>query len=84
MRKILKEPLLHFLGIGALLFVLFGFADSGSPGDTEIVVSAGRIGQLVNIFGKTWQRPPTEERREPQPARRSDGARLAQPGRPGR
>ena len=61
--KWLKEPLLHFLLIGAVLFLLFGLASGGRSGgaDDEIVVSAGRIEQLANIFAKTWQRPPTRE-----------------------
>ena len=61
--KWLKEPLLHFLLIGAVLFVLFGLASGGISGDAddEIVVSSGRIEQLANIFAKTWQRPPTRE-----------------------
>ena len=61
MRSILKEPLLHFLLIGAALFLSFGLLDdkTSGGGDNQVVVSAGRIEQLANIFGKTWQRPPT-------------------------
>ena len=64
--KWLKEPLLHFLIIGAVLFLLFGLASGWGSGeaDDEIVVSAGRIAQLANIFSKTWQRPPTREELE--------------------
>ena len=63
MSKLLREPLLHFLLIGAALFVVFGLVNDRSPGDadTRIAVSAGRIEQLANIFVKTWQRPPTAE-----------------------
>ncbi len=61
MRKILREPLLHFLLIGATLFVVFGLVNDRTFGDadTQVVVSAGRIEQLEIIFTKTWQRPPT-------------------------
>ena len=61
MRKILREPLLHFLLIGAALFVVFGLVNDRTFGDadTQVVVSAGRIEQLEIIFTKTWQRPPT-------------------------
>ena len=63
MRKFLREPLLHFLLIGAVLFIVFGIVNDNRPGDTEnrIVVSAGRIQQLSIIFAKTWQRPPTAD-----------------------
>ena len=62
-RRVLKEPLFHFLLIGAGLFVVFGLVNDTSPGsaDYRIVVSPGRIQQLENIFVKTWQRPPTAE-----------------------
>ena len=60
---ILREPLLHFLLIGAALFVVFGFVNDkySSETDKQIVVSAGRIAQLENIFAKTWQRPPSAQ-----------------------
>ena len=63
MKKLVREPLVHFALIGAALFVLYGLVnDSGSAGtDNEIVVSAGRIEQLVSIFHKTWQRPPSAD-----------------------
>lgn len=61
MKKLLREPLLHFLLIGAALFVVFGLVNDRISGDadTRVVVSAGRIEQLESIFTKTWQRPPT-------------------------
>lgn len=63
MRKLLREPLLHFLFIGAALFVIFDLVNERMTGnaDTQIIVSAGRIEQLENIFTKTWQRPPTTQ-----------------------
>lgn len=58
--KFLREPLLHFLVIGAAIFGVFRFADGGtSPASDEIVVSSGQIGSLAAIFSRTWQRPPT-------------------------
>jgi hypothetical protein len=58
--KILREPLFHFLIIGAVLFGAYRFADVGpSPASDEIVVSSGQIGSLAAIFSQTWQRPPT-------------------------
>ncbi|MCV9943980.1 MULTISPECIES: peptidylprolyl isomerase [unclassified Rhizobium] len=58
--KFLREPLLHFLVIGAAIFGVFRLADGGkSPASDEIVVSSGQIGSLAAIFSRTWQRPPT-------------------------
>ena len=61
--KILREPLVHFLLLGAVLFLIFGLTNqAGTNGsDQRVVVSVGRIEQLATVFGKTWQRPPTSE-----------------------
>ena len=56
----LKEPLLHFLVLGALVFVLYGFIGPDAPSDDEIVVSRGQQEHLVTAFTRTWQRPPTQ------------------------
>jgi hypothetical protein len=62
MTRLLKEPLLHFLVLGAALFGLFslvGAKEVEQP--AKIVVSAARIANLTNGFARTWQRPPTGE-----------------------
>ena len=61
--KLLREPLLHFLLIGAALFIVFSVVgeDPGERGDKTIIVSEGKIEQLASIFMKTWQRPPTSQ-----------------------
>ena len=58
----LREPLLHFLLLGALLFVLFAWlgGDTG-PMSNRITVSQAQVQQLATAFTKIWQRPPTEE-----------------------
>jgi len=57
----LREPLLHFLLLGVLLFVLFEWigGDTG-PMSNRITVSQAQVRQLATAFTKTWQRPPTE------------------------
>ena len=65
MKRILKEPLLHFLVLGAALFVAFSFLsnrDETSRG--AIVVSAGKIEHLSALFERTWQRPPIRDELE--------------------
>ena len=63
MKKLFKEPLVHFLLIGAGLFLFYSQVNDTKTSDRgqQIVVSAGRIEQLAGIFAKTWQRPPTRE-----------------------
>jgi hypothetical protein len=59
-RSWLREPLLHFLLIGAALFVVFRFVDGGqNAAPREIVVSEARVEALAENFAKTWMRPPT-------------------------
>jgi hypothetical protein len=61
MSKWLKEPLIHFLLLGAVIFVAYDqLAGKGSAPD-EIFISRGQQENLLNTFGRTWQRPPTPE-----------------------
>ena len=61
MKRLLKEPLLHFLAIGAVLFAAYGFISKGGETDPgRIVVSQGQIASMVTLFTRTWQRSPTE------------------------
>jgi hypothetical protein len=61
-RTALKEPLVHFLVVGALLFGVYDLG-GGPPerDDRRIVVTQERIRQLASTWAKQWQRPPTEE-----------------------
>ncbi len=58
----LREPLVHFLVMGALLFLLFHFAkESTANKQGEIVVTAGTIRTLSENFQRVWRRPPTQK-----------------------
>ncbi|MEE4173291.1 MAG: peptidylprolyl isomerase [Xanthomonadales bacterium] len=59
--KWLREPLVHFLLIGGLLFLGFHFWGGGGPSTDRIVITPGQIDSMVARFTRTWQRPPTEE-----------------------
>jgi hypothetical protein len=62
MKRILREPLLHFLLLGTAIFVVYGLASkrsSNEPG--KIVVSAGQVAAMAEGFARTWRRPPTSE-----------------------
>ena len=65
MKRMVREPLLHFLLLGAALFVVFAFLrDNGAPSRDQIVVSAGKIEHLATLFARTWQRSATREELE--------------------
>jgi PPIC-type PPIASE domain len=62
MRRLIREPLLHFLILGAALFALYGWLNrDGFKGPNEIVVSRGQSAALKSQFERVWQRPPTEQ-----------------------
>ena len=60
--KILREPLLHFLVMGAGLLVLFGVVGGlAEQRPDQIVVTEAKIGNLAQLFERTWRRPPTRQ-----------------------
>ena len=60
-RKLWREPLVHFLLIGAALFVFYDQTrEQGSEAPNRIVMSSGEVEQLAANFKRTWMRPPTE------------------------
>ena len=61
--KLLREPLLHFLLIGAAIYLLYGvFAEPVSEEiDKTIVVSAGEIEWMQSAWLKRWNREPTTQ-----------------------
>ena len=60
LRRLLREPLLHFVVIGALLFAAYGLIPGRRASPVEIVVTRGKIEQLAAGFVKVWQRPPND------------------------
>ena len=56
-KRFLREPLVHFLAIGAALFLFFAWRG----GTGRIVVTRARIASLAAGFQRTWQRPPTAQ-----------------------
>jgi hypothetical protein len=61
MARWLKEPLLHFLLLGAAIFVLYDVLAAKGSAPDEIYVSRGQQENLFNTFSRTWQRGPTAE-----------------------
>jgi hypothetical protein len=62
MKKWLKEPLLHFLVIGALIFIVFSAVNEQEirVDEKKIVVSTGDIERLTAKWLKSRNRSPTE------------------------
>jgi hypothetical protein len=62
LRKWIKEPLLHFLIIGAVVFVFFSIVnkDEIDASGNKIVVTTAEIARLSANWSKKWNRPPTE------------------------
>jgi len=60
-RRFFREPLVHFLLLGAGLFLVYQLA-GGKSGDTSqaITITQGQIEALTVGFSRTWQRPPTD------------------------
>lgn len=61
LRGALREPLTQFLLIGLLLFVVYGWATPGSGSDRQIVVSQGRVDDMVREYQAQLGRPPTSD-----------------------
>jgi hypothetical protein len=62
---LLREPLVHFLVIGAALFAGWAaFGDNVDAASRRIVVSEAHVVQLATGFERTWLRPPTREELE--------------------
>jgi hypothetical protein len=60
--RLLREPLLQFLALGAVLFALYGLVGKrGIEAPEKIVVAASRVANLGDAFVRTWRRPPNEQ-----------------------
>jgi PPIC-type PPIASE domain len=61
MRRLLREPVLHFLLIGLAIFLAYGWlAERGHEGQ-RIVVSQAAVDALAQEHRARWMRPPTEQ-----------------------
>lgn len=61
-RRLIREPLLHFFVLGVALFGLYGWLNRGGfDAPNEIIVSRGQAAALAAQFQRVWQRPPTNQ-----------------------
>jgi parvulin-like peptidyl-prolyl isomerase len=64
MRRLLREPLLHFLVLGALLFAIYEHVNRGRGGvepSKQIQLTLDDLNQLLAVFQSQWRREPTPE-----------------------
>ncbi len=64
MKRLLREPLIHFLLIGAALFAAYHYlqpAQSAAPSSKQIQLSVDQLAQLAVLFQAQWRRDPTPE-----------------------
>jgi len=61
MKKLIREPLVHFLLLGVLIFAAYGWVKRDQQSADEIVVSRGQQQHLMTMFSRTWQRQPTPQ-----------------------
>lgn len=63
--RLLREPLVHFLVIGGLVFALYGRDEPApaAPSGQVIVVTEAQVAQLSARFEAAWRRPPTPDER---------------------
>jgi hypothetical protein len=60
--KLLREPLLQFLVLGAGLFLLYSLVNEAPWGSPDrIVVDEAETSRLAEQFERTWMRPPTRQ-----------------------
>lgn len=60
MKKWVREPLVHFVVLGALIFGISSWFSQEAPGERDIYVSLARQDNLRQLFERTWQRPPSD------------------------
>jgi hypothetical protein len=60
LRRLVKEPLTHFLALALMIFVVYAvFYPSETQRTDRIVVTDSSIQQLASLFARAWQRPPS-------------------------
>ncbi len=63
MPKLLKEPLIHFLIVGALMFAAYSWINptAAGPDNRTIEITAGTVQRLQDAWSRQWRRPPTQQ-----------------------
>ena len=60
-RRLLRDPLVHFLGVGALLFGIFALVGPSRPGGDSIVITKAAIAEMTRQQATLAGRPVTKD-----------------------
>ena len=60
--RLLREPLIHFVALGAVLFLVYAVVSGvfSSDASRRIEMTESEIQLLAETWQRQWQRPPTE------------------------
>jgi PPIC-type PPIASE domain len=62
LKRLFREPLLHFFALALVIFAVYGvLGPTGAGRPDNIVVTISKIDQFASVFALTWQRPPSAE-----------------------
>ena len=63
LKRLAREPLVHFLMIGAAIYGLYGVYGVGEDSNNErtVTVTSGEIQALTDRWTRLWSRPPTSD-----------------------
>jgi len=62
LKQLLKEPLVHFLGAGLVIFILLGGTGNAvDPESRKITIDEAKVEQLAARFAGIWRRAPNEQ-----------------------
>jgi hypothetical protein len=65
LKKLVREPLLHFVLLGAGLFLASSLMNKGNVSDNRTInVGRNQVEQLVDTFTQANQRPPTDQEKQ--------------------
>jgi hypothetical protein len=64
LKTFLSNPLLHFLLIGASLFLLYDMVKPARGGQDTIIIDDDLVKRSIGLFRKEWGRPPSKEELE--------------------
>ena len=61
MKKLLKEPLLHFILLGFLLFALYSIVNKQNDSENIIMIDDYDMNNIIASWEMQWKRLPTDE-----------------------
>lgn len=63
LRSLLKEPLLHFLAVGGIVFAAYSWLNPAAEGDEDrqIVLDDAQLGHLTRLWKAQWKHDPAPE-----------------------